>query len=168
MKFLYYILPLLLTGLFACKSNKKFDSEKIGKLEADFNTSPTDTTYDKLITAYLEIMQEHKDEPALVEDLLAKCSAASIKMNNCRQTVIFLNNLIKNKRIHQVIFTSHSNTLAKTASIPLYEVELSSGGISEVKFHKVADESFYEINPTISKEINSGVREHGVMGPEWE
>lgn len=96
MKFLYYILPLLLTGLFACKSNKKFDSEKIGKLEADFNTSPTDTTYDKLITAYLEIMQEHKDEPALVEDLLAKCSAASIKMNNCRQTVIFLNNLIKN------------------------------------------------------------------------
>ena len=106
---------------------------------------------------------ESKSKIILIEELELNLSPKSQQ-----ELLQILNNLIKNKRIHQVIFTSHSNTLAKTASIPLYEVELSSGGISEVKFHKVADESFYEINPTISKEINSGVREHGVMGPEWE
>ena len=41
-------------------------------------------------------MQEHKDEPKILEELLVKCAAASSQMNNCRQTVIFLNNLIKN------------------------------------------------------------------------
>ena len=66
MKFLYYMIPVVLLGFISCKSNQKFDAEKIGKLEADFNTNPSDTTYDKLITAYLEIMQEHKDEPALL------------------------------------------------------------------------------------------------------
>ncbi len=96
MKFLYYIIPLTFIAWISCKPNQKFDKERIGKLEAEFAAQANDTTYDKLITAYLEVMQESKDDDALIEDILSKCAAASIKMNNCRQTVIFLNNLIKN------------------------------------------------------------------------
>lgn len=81
--------------MIACKSDKKFNNEQISKLESNFNSNPVDSTYDLLISAYLEIMQEHKDDAGVIEDILAKCAAASTKMNNCRQTVIFLNNLIK-------------------------------------------------------------------------
>lgn len=66
------------------------------ELETAFHSNPNDTTYDNLITVYLEIMQEHKDEPKILEEILVKCADAGSKMNNCRQTVIFLNNLIKN------------------------------------------------------------------------
>lgn len=83
-------------GLVSCNSDKKYPTKQIGELETAFKNNPSDSTYDKLITAYLEIMQDHKDDKSILEDVLIKCSVASTKMNNCRQTVIFLNNLIKN------------------------------------------------------------------------
>jgi tetratricopeptide (TPR) repeat protein len=96
MKNFYFILGLLFLGLISCSSDKKYNSKEVAGLEAAFKNTPNDTTYDKLITAYLEIMQEHKDDPKIVEEILVKCAAASKQMNNCRSTVIFLNNLIKN------------------------------------------------------------------------
>ncbi len=82
--------------LSSCKQDKSFDSKELAELEKSFETNPSDTTYDKLITRYLEIMQERKDDKSLLEQMLIKCATASKKMDNCRQTVIFLNNLIKN------------------------------------------------------------------------
>lgn len=79
-----------------CTSNKNYSTKELVALETAFSSNPNDTTYDKLITAYLEILQKHKDEPTVLEEVLVKCADASTKMNNCRQTVIFLNNLIKN------------------------------------------------------------------------
>ncbi len=96
MKNLYLLIGLTFLSLLSCKSDKKYSNKPIGELETAFKNTPNDSTYDKLITAYLEIMQEHKDEPAVLEDILVKCAAASSQMKNCRQTVIFLNNLIKN------------------------------------------------------------------------
>ncbi|MBK8955698.1 MAG: hypothetical protein IPM34_09085 [Saprospiraceae bacterium] len=84
---------VLLTG---CKQNKDYDRKALAELEKNFESNPVDSTYDKLLTSYLEIMQEHKDNKAIVEEILYKASQASKKMDNCRQMVIFLNNLIKN------------------------------------------------------------------------
>ncbi len=82
--------------LASCKQNKSFDTKELDELEKAFESNPSDTSYDKLITRYLEIMQEQKDDKAILEQMLIKCATASKKMDNCRQTVIFLNNLIKN------------------------------------------------------------------------
>lgn len=93
----YYLLSFaLVLSIAACKQSTGFDSKELIELEKAFNDNPIDSTYDRLITRYLEVMQEHKDDKKLVEDLLYKASQASKKMNNCRQMVIFLNNLIKN------------------------------------------------------------------------
>ena len=96
MKNLCFLIGLCLLGLISCKSDKKYSNKPIGELESTFKNTPNDSTYDKLITAYLEIMQDNKDNPSKLEEVLAKCAAASTQMKNCRQTVIFLNNLIKN------------------------------------------------------------------------
>lgn len=85
----------LLLSIIACKSDSKLSNERIAKLEADFKANPADSTYDALITGYLELMQEANNDPDIMEDILVKCADASVKMNNCRQTVIFLNNLLK-------------------------------------------------------------------------
>ncbi len=82
--------------MYSCKTDKKFDSKQLIELETAFKNAPNDSTYDKLITAYLEVMQENKDDKSIIEETLVKCADASSQMNNCRQTVIFLNNLIKN------------------------------------------------------------------------
>jgi outer membrane protein assembly factor BamD (BamD/ComL family) len=95
MKNFYFIACLVLLIQIGCKSDKNY-TKQVSELEAAFKKSPNDTTYDKLITAYLEVMQEHKDEPTVLEEILVKCADASTQMKNCRQTVIFLNNLIKN------------------------------------------------------------------------
>ena len=96
MQNLYFFIGLVFLGLISCNSDKNYSTKQLGELETAFKNSPNDSTYDKLITAYLEIMQEHKDEPKVLEEFLVKCAAASTQMDNCRQTVIFLNNLIKN------------------------------------------------------------------------
>lgn len=95
MKNFYFIICLVLSFQIGCKSDKNY-TKQVSELEAAFKNTPNDTTYDKLITAYLEVMQEHKDEPKVLEEILVKCADASTQMKNCRQTVIFLNNLIKN------------------------------------------------------------------------
>ncbi len=95
MKNFYLLFGFCLLGFCYCKSDKSYDSKKVQELELAFKNSPNDTTYDKLITLYLEIMQEHKDQSNIVEEILVKCADAGSKMNNCRQTIIFLNNLIK-------------------------------------------------------------------------
>lgn len=96
MKNIIFCISLCLFCLVCCKTDKQYPTKQVIELENAFKANPSDTTYDNLITAYLEIMQEHKDEPVIIEDVLVKCAEAGIKMNNCRQTVIFLNNLIKN------------------------------------------------------------------------
>ncbi|MBK9108079.1 MAG: hypothetical protein IPM92_06745 [Saprospiraceae bacterium] len=93
---LYFLLLIALIGLFACNSKKDFDRKELASLESAFENNRVDSTYDKLLTRYLEIMQEHKDNKKIVEEMLFKAAQASKKMDNCRQLVIFLNNLIKN------------------------------------------------------------------------
>jgi TolA-binding protein len=93
MKNSYFLIALCLVGIYCCKSDKKYSSKEVQELELAFKN---DTTYDKLITVYLELMQEYKADTKVIEELLLKCADAGSKMNNCRQTVIFLNNLIKN------------------------------------------------------------------------
>lgn len=90
------LLAIALVTIIACKTNSSYDEKVLNELENAFNANPSDSTYDVLITKYLEIMQENQSDQKLVEQLLVKCAAASTKMDNCRQTVIFLNNLIKN------------------------------------------------------------------------
>jgi outer membrane protein assembly factor BamD (BamD/ComL family) len=96
MKNFLYLICLLTLGILSCKKDSSYDKKHIGELESAFKSNPTDSTYDKLITAYLEVMQEHKDQPDIIEEILVKCIDASTQKQNCRQSVIFINNLIKN------------------------------------------------------------------------
>lgn len=95
MKNLHLFTLLILIGL-GCKKSEGYDAKALAALEQAFEATPADSTYDLLITRYLEIMQENKADKKIVEDMLFKAATASKKMNNCRQMVIFLNNLIKN------------------------------------------------------------------------
>ncbi|MCC6754357.1 MAG: tetratricopeptide repeat protein [Saprospiraceae bacterium] len=79
----------------SCKKSAQPDRSALTALESAFASNPSDSTYDPLITQYLEIMQEFKDDEAIVEEVLVKAASASKQMGLCKQSVIFLNNLIR-------------------------------------------------------------------------
>jgi tetratricopeptide (TPR) repeat protein len=94
MKYPIFCLAALLIAL-SCNKSAKPDRTALEALESAFASNPSDSTYDPLITQYLEIMQEFKDDEALVEEMLVKAARASKQMGLCKQSVIFLNNLVR-------------------------------------------------------------------------
>lgn len=83
--------------LFACKNDNsaKIQDKELVAIQGEFDKTPNDANYEKLITKYLQLIQANKADKALVETLLLKASDASEKLGKDSQQLVFLNNLIK-------------------------------------------------------------------------
>jgi hypothetical protein len=58
--------------------------------------------------------------------------------------------------------------LCNTTGLSVYEVQLSSSGVSQVTFKKSPSVDFFKRDAEIDKQTASVVRDCGVAGPEWD
>ncbi len=92
----FLCLSLMFTLFYSCKNSSAttLDAETTA-LETEFQKTKSETSYDKLITKYLELIQKNKSDNSLTEDLIKRAASASETAGKTSQQVIFLNNLVK-------------------------------------------------------------------------
>jgi energy-coupling factor transporter ATP-binding protein EcfA2 len=111
----------------------------------------------------LSMIFETNSKIILIEEL-----ELNLSPKTQQEVLNILGNLIRNKVIDQVIFTSHSDMLCNTTGLSVYEVQLSSSGVSQVTFKKSPSVDFFKRDAEIDKQTASVVRDCGVAGPEWD
>lgn len=92
-----YLFLASILFLFSCKNDNasKIQDKELITLQGEFDKSPNDSNYEKLITKYLQLIQANRTDKSLVESLLLNASNASEKLGKDSQQLVFLNNLIK-------------------------------------------------------------------------
>lgn len=88
------LLAFVFIGLITCKKNTKTSDPALSALEKDFMANPNEDNYNKLLSKYLEVIQnEHKGVDN--SELLIRAKDAAVKMKKNDHELLFINNLVK-------------------------------------------------------------------------
>ena len=115
------------------------------------------------ILLVLSMIYETNAKIILIEEL-----ELNLSPNSQQELLRILGTLITSKKIDQVIVTSHSDILAKTTGLSVYEVQLSATGVSKALFKIKPTAAFFARKSAIDKQMASVSRIYGVKGPEWD
>jgi predicted ATPase len=119
------------------------------------------------ILLILSMIYDTNSKIILVEELELNLSPQSQQ-----ELLKILSELIKSGKIDQVIFTSHSNILAQTTGLSVYEVQMSNEGVSKINFQDKIPITFFERKKNYDADMNTLMRDYGVGSKqkpeEWE
>ena len=141
---------------------------KMGKLQVLLKTNSERLPINSFGTGVMQILLllstifETNSRIVLIEELELNLSP---KVQ--QELLKLLTNIIGNKKIDQVIFTSHSDILGKAEGLSVFKVQMTNG-VSGVQHLENAEEEFYQEVPQIRQEISVALRKYGVKGPEWD